>query len=46
MTWTDGSVYKGDWVRGVQHGFGQMILPDRTIKEGQFEWNVFIGENV
>ncbi len=43
MFWTDGSVYKGDWVKGIQHGFGKLILPDGTVKEGIFENNVYRG---
>lgn len=36
MFWTEGSIYKGEWVRGVQHGFGKMIFPDGKYKEGLF----------
>ena len=28
MRWTDGSVYIGQWMRGIQHGWGKMIFPD------------------
>ena len=45
MSWTDGSVYEGDWVKGIQHGYGKMKFPDGTIKEGYFENNVFKGED-
>ena len=44
MTWTDGSKYEGEWVRGIQHGVGRMTFPDGTVKEGIFENNVFTGE--
>lgn len=44
MYWIDGSVYKGDWVKGVQHGLGCLTLPDGTIKEGPFENNVYMGK--
>jgi hypothetical protein len=44
MTWTDGSVYNGDWIRGIQHGKGKMKFPDGSEKEGYFENNVFTGE--
>jgi len=44
MTWTDGSKYEGEWVRGIQHGVGRMMFPDGTVKEGIFENNVFKGE--
>ena len=27
MKWTDGSVYVGQWMRGIQHGWGKMIFP-------------------
>lgn len=41
MRWTDGSVYLGQWHRGIQHGYGKMIFPDGTIKEGNYESNIF-----
>lgn len=41
MYWTDGSCYQGEWIRGIQHGYGKMIFPDGTKKEGYFENNVF-----
>lgn len=43
MKWTDGSIYQGEWYRGIQHGIGKMIFPDGTIKEGFFEYNVYKG---
>jgi hypothetical protein len=41
MIWTDGSMYDGQWIRGIQHGLGKIVLPDGTYKEGHFENNVF-----
>ena len=46
MKWIDGSEYKGDWKRGIQHGYGKMIFPTGEIKEGQFEMNIFIGKKL
>ncbi len=43
MTWIDGSMYKGAWAHGIQHGYGTMIFPDGQIKQGQFDNNIFIG---
>jgi hypothetical protein len=43
MYWTDGSVYKGEWHKGLQNGTGILILPDGTTKEGIFENNVYKG---
>lgn len=43
MAWTDGSTYKGEWVKGIQHGRGIMTFPDGRIKDGFFERNVFKG---
>lgn len=40
MYWIDGSVYKGEWKRGIQHGQGKIIFSDGSIKEGRFENNV------
>ncbi len=45
MYWTDGTVYKGEWRKGCQHGFGKMLQPDGTILEGYFNMNVFQGSN-
>ena len=44
MIWTDGSLYIGEWVGGIQHGYGRMYFPDGTIKEGLFNKNVFRGK--
>jgi hypothetical protein len=41
MYWTDGSCYQGEWIGGIQHGYGRMIFPDETRKEGYFENNIY-----
>jgi hypothetical protein len=46
MIWVDGSNYEGDWVKGIQHGHGKMNFIDGTTKEGVFENNIFIGNEV
>ena len=43
MYWTDGSIYKGEWKKGIQHGRGVMTMPDGRIKDGIFEANIFKG---
>lgn len=43
MRWTDGSVYVGQWERGIQHGYGKITFPDGTSKEGYFQNNVYVG---
>ena len=42
MFWTDGSIYKGEWVKGIQHGYGEMLFPDGTKKVGVFDHNTFV----
>lgn len=42
MFWNDGSVYKGQWLDGEQHGEGILYMADGRIKEGVFEKNRFI----
>ena len=44
MEWIDGSIYEGEWLNGIQHGFGKMTFPSGKIKEGIFEDNVFKGK--
>ena len=47
MTWKDdNSFYEGEWQFGFQHGFGAMNFPSGEVREGMFENNVFVGENV
>ena len=43
MAWMDGSKYIGQWEKGIQHGYGRIILPDKTVKEGYFENNIYRG---
>lgn len=42
MKWTDGSIYKGHWVKGVQHGIGIMKFPNGKSRAGFFEKNIFV----
>ena len=42
MYWKDGSVYKGDWEQGMQHGFGEITLTDGRVQKGKFDNNQFI----
>jgi hypothetical protein len=44
MYWTDGSIYKGEWINGIQHGKGTMSLTDGLCKAGIFKNNTFIEE--
>lgn len=37
MTWSDGSVFKGCWVNGVQDGLGLMIFANGVMKAGIFK---------
>ena len=41
MLWTDGSMYEGEWISGIQHGLGRMVFPNGVSKEGYFENNVY-----
>ena len=41
MLWTDGSMYEGEWRKGIQHGFGRIVFSDGSFKEGYFENNVY-----
>ena len=45
MTWTDGSLYLGEWRRGIQHGIGRMEFPDGSVKMGYFKNNIFERES-
>jgi hypothetical protein len=45
MRWTDGSIYIGEWQRGIQHGRGKMFFSNGVIKEGYFKNNVYKGPN-
>ena len=44
MYWTDGSIYRGLWERGIQHGEGELIIPGKGVKKGLFQNNTFIDE--
>ena len=44
MYWVDGTVYKGEWQHGAQHGSGQLILPNGEVKQGFFKNNAFLEE--
>ena len=44
MRWTDGSVYLGEWQRGIQNGKGVMVFPNGKTKTGIFKNNVFTEE--
>jgi hypothetical protein len=37
MYWIDGSIYKGDWDLGMQHGFGEITLPNKQSIKGEFK---------
>jgi hypothetical protein len=41
MYWTDGSIYKGYWLHGVENGLGLMIFPDGIKRAGLFELNTY-----
>ena len=45
MHFTDKTVYKGNWHRGIQTGIATINLPDGTIKEGFFKNNIFYGDS-
>lgn len=42
MKWNDGSVYKGKWKKGLQHGKGELYVPTKGWKRGVFQENVLI----
>ena len=41
MYWVDGSIYRGFWLEGLQHGLGLMIFKDGLRKAGFFERNIY-----
>jgi hypothetical protein len=41
MRWTDGSVYRGSWHKGVQHGIGIMLFSNGDRRAGMFEQNFY-----
>lgn len=42
MSWIDGSKYHGQWLDGVQEGFGVMLCDNGKIRAGFFEKNVYL----
>ena len=42
MYWNDGSFYKGEWRKGIQHGEGEIYVPSEGYKKGLFENNVLV----
>lgn len=42
MYWADGSIYRGQWDRGIQNGLGVMIFANGTRKAGIFKENVLV----
>ena len=46
MTWNDGTNYKGEWLKGQQHGRGVMSFVDGRLKDGLWEAGVFKGRTV
>jgi hypothetical protein len=46
MNWPDGTVYEGEWKRGVQTGLGRLKMPDGTFKQGVFKDNIIVEEHI
>ena len=44
MRWNDGSVYRGNWIKGKQDGYGEYTR-DGELYEGIFKDNVYIGKS-
>ena len=42
MYWSDGSYYKGEWQKGIQHGEGAIYVPSQGLKRGKFLNNVLV----
>ena len=42
MYWTDGSFYKGSWIKGSQNGQGIIFTLDEGVKHGIFKNNNLI----
>jgi hypothetical protein len=42
MYWQDGSIYKGNWMRGIQNGLGLMCFANGIKKAGLFKDNVLV----
>ena len=46
FTWKDGRKYNGTWKENSMHGNGRLELPDHTIYEGGFLFDLKHGEGV
>lgn len=46
MNWADGTVYEGQWVKGVQSGKGRLRLPNGSLKVGIFKENIIVEEHI
>ena len=44
MTYTDSSIYKGEWLNGVRHGKGEYKLVDGTVYKGDWAYDKFNGK--
>ena len=44
MNWIDGCKFIGQWSKEIVHGYGRMIMNDKTPNIGIFENNSFIKE--
>ena len=42
MTYSDGSVYEGDWVNDQREGAGELLLASKVKVKGNFKNNMFI----
>lgn len=38
----NGTYYKGHWINGIQHGQGEIYIPEIGYKKGIFENNVIV----
>ena len=41
MYWADGSLYKGNWAKGLQEGLGILKFPDGLVTAGFFKENIY-----
>lgn len=44
MFWTNGSVYKGQWHLGLQHGRGELYVPGQGHITGIFHENILVNK--
>jgi hypothetical protein len=42
MYWTNGACYKGNWLDGVQHGDGEIHVPELGYRKGKFDNNILV----